>query len=131
MKILFHKLIKLINLNFIYRYIVPNVAIVSYKDLYDRKKSFHINTSYGGNVKLRMSIQKEYYIPRPAIDIFFNCVSNLQLILLKLLRLKKKLKKMKKMKKMYNAQQLIIHVKLTYMKLKIKMKLDLLCVNYA
>ncbi|XP_060863651.1 KRAB-A domain-containing protein 2-like [Metopolophium dirhodum] len=46
--------------------------IVSYEDLYDKIKSFHINTGHGGNVKLRMAIQKEYYIPRPAIKIFLT-----------------------------------------------------------
>lgn len=45
---------------------------MSYEDLYDKIKSFHINTGHGGNVKLRMAVQKEYYIPRPAIEIFLT-----------------------------------------------------------
>jgi len=42
----------------------------NFEDLYDRIKSFHINIGYGENVKLSIAIQKEYYISRPAIEIF-------------------------------------------------------------
>lgn len=46
--------------------------IASFEDLSDRINIFHINIGYGGNVKLRMTLQKEYYVPRPAIEIFLT-----------------------------------------------------------
>lgn len=46
--------------------------IVSYEDLYDRIKTVHINTGHGGNVKLRMALRNDYYVPRPTIEIFLS-----------------------------------------------------------